>query len=249
MKFFAETITKPYIEESKYRRLCEIGSSFGDNANELLKLADVTLDLIDPCLDTDLRLKYKSDLRVTVHKGTSLEILPTLKGSFDCIFIDGDHNWYTVYHELKAIADNELLRAGGTIFFHDVMFPYERRDMYYQPELIPAEYRQPYAMKGIVQKQSALADENGVNSDLYNATHEGGKRNGVLTAIEDFIKDSDDSYQFFRIKHEYGLGIMLRGNASGVFTKYKRRATYEDLKIKVCDAMGIQQTEKKLSPK
>lgn len=249
MKFFAETITKPYIEESKYRRLCEIGSSFGDNANELLKLADVTLDLIDPCLDADLALKYKSDVRVSVHKGISLEILPTLKGSFDCIFIDGDHNWYTVYHELKAIADNELLRVGGTIFFHDVMFPYGRRDMYYQPEMIPAEYRQPYAMKGIVQKQSALVDENGVNSHLHNATHEGGKRNGVLTAIEDFIKDSDDSYQFFHIKHEYGLGVMLRGNASGVFTKYKRRATYENLKMKIRAAASVRQIVKTLSAK
>jgi len=45
---------------------------------------------------------------------------------------------------------------------------------------------------------------------LWNATHEGGERNGVLTAIEDFLREHKDEYGFFRMRGGYGLGIMYR---------------------------------------
>jgi hypothetical protein len=32
---------------------------------------------------------------------------------------------------------------------HDVLWPYGRRDLYYEPERVPEEFRQPYEMKGI----------------------------------------------------------------------------------------------------
>ena len=70
----------------------------------------------------------------------------------DAALIDGDHNWYTVYHEMKAIA--EVARANGAplpvMILHDVGWPYGRRDLYYAPDTIPEECRQPYAQKGMV---------------------------------------------------------------------------------------------------
>jgi hypothetical protein len=83
-------------------------------------------------------------------KGLSLDELVRQTTPFDCILIDGDHNWYTVYHELKMIEQKHLLSPGGAILLHDVIWPYARRDMYYQPEKIPAEFRHPHAKRGIL---------------------------------------------------------------------------------------------------
>jgi hypothetical protein len=97
-----------------------------------------------------------------------------MTGQFDCIIIDGDHNWYTVYNELKTIAERDLIKTEGTIFFHDVCWPYGRRDMYYQPKQIPKEFTHPHAWQG----------------EFFAAVHEGGERNGVLNALEDFLKEN-----------------------------------------------------------
>lgn len=223
MKFFADGFVKPYIKESGYRRLCEIGASFGENTDKLLEISSTEIDIIDPCIDLRLHEKYAGNKRVRVNKGISLEVLRDISGPFDCILMDGDHNWYTVYNELKTIETRGLLRNGGTIFFHDVGWPYGRRDMYYQPELIPEEFVQPHGKKGLMQGQSELSDASGVNADLYNATHEGGSRNGVLTGIEDFLGENRGKYRFFVVNEEFGLGVLLKTRnpiGNGTFNKY-----------------------------
>ncbi|HLM58687.1 MAG TPA: class I SAM-dependent methyltransferase [Pyrinomonadaceae bacterium] len=254
MIFFADTVVKPYIAASGYRRVCEIGASFGLTTDRLLELDSVSIDIIDPCLDADLREKYEGHERVRVHKGISLKVLQRLSGPFDCILIDGDHNWYTVYNELRTIEERGLLRPGGTIFFHDVSWPYGRRDMYYQPELIPEEFIHPFRREGIVRGQSELSGASPFNSGLCNAVHEGGPRNGVLTAIEDFLNDRREEYKFFHFEEEHGLGVLLRkGGMSGgiTFRKYLLKASYTRLlrrakryyhALKSPPGMRIQQT-------
>jgi hypothetical protein len=144
-----------------------------------------------------------------VIKDISLRALPTLEAQFDAILIDDGHNWYTVYNEVAIIEASLLLATNGAIFFHDVTWPYGRRDMYYQPDLIPPEYRQPFLRSGIVRGCAGLT-EGGSNSDLDNATTEGGPRNGVLTAIEDYIRDTCNMYGLYTLDQEHGLGIMVR---------------------------------------
>jgi hypothetical protein len=82
--------------------------------------------------------------------------------------------------------------------------------MYYQPERIPEAYRQPYKRSGLVCGRSELSDDSPMNRDLANALREGGPRNGVLTAIEDFLRQSSGRYYFRCIELEYGLGMMLK---------------------------------------
>jgi len=232
MIFFADTVVKPYIASSGYRRVCEIGASLGLTTDKLLELDSVSVDIIDPCLDADLCEKYEGQERVRVHKGISLEVLQRLSGPFDCILIDGDHNWYTVYNELRMIEERGLLRRGGTIFFHDVSWPYGRRDMYYRPELIPEEFIHPFRREGIVRGRSELSDSSSFNVDLCNAAHEGGPRNGVLTAVEDFFKERRGEYKFFHFEEEHGLGVLFRteGMLGGsIFRKYLLKATYSRL--------------------
>lgn len=210
MQGFVKSFVIPLLAKRRWTRVCEIGASRGSSTELLTALPSVDLTVVDPCLDCDLSEKFAGNSHVTVKKGISLDVLPELSDTFDCILIDGDHNWYTVFHELSVISDRGLLKLGGMVFFHDVEWPYGRRDMYYQPELIPDEYRHCCAQKGVVEGQSELSDLTGANSRLWNATHEGGARNGVLTAIEDFLCEHKNEYKFFRIREQFGLGIMYR---------------------------------------
>jgi SAM-dependent methyltransferase len=228
MKFFADTVIKPYVLENGYKRFCEIGASFGENTDKLLEIDSVHVTIIDPCLDVNLCEKYRNDSRVEIHKGNSLDVLPNLSKQFDCVLIDGDHNWFTVFNELKLIEEKGLIKRGGTIFLHDVLWPYGRRDMYYQPEIIPSEFKQSYDTKGIVKGQSELSDNSGVNSAHYNALFEGGPKNGVLTAVEDFIK-AHNGYKFFHVEEQFGLGVLLKKKSligSGVFVKWLMKIKY-----------------------
>lgn len=210
MKYFADSVIHPHIASLSYRDFCEIGASYGENTDRLLENPAAQVTVIDPCLDTDLEAKYAGRENVRVRKGLSLEVLPGVTERFDCILIDGDHNWYTVYHELDAIYRGNLLRPGGTIFLHDVGYPYGRRDMYYQPETIPTEFVQPHQQQGIVPGQKLLAEEGGDNAIRHNAVHAGGARNGVLTAVEDFMAAHPGEYWFASLPDQHGLGILFR---------------------------------------
>lgn len=207
---FVKHLVAPLLLKRGWTRVCEIGASYGASTDVLASLPNLALTVVDPCLDCNLEQRYADHPGVTVRKGTSLEILPCLESSFDCILIDGDHNWYTVYNELRVIFERNLLRKGGMVFFHDVDWPYGRQDMYYQPQLIPSEYRHACERKGITRNQLTLSDGNEYNSTYWNATHEGGPKNGVLTAIEDFASEHRDKCRFFHVRGQHGLGVMCR---------------------------------------
>jgi len=211
MKPFVRHFIAPIARRRGWRRICEIGASTGKCTDEMLqRIPELSYTIIDPCFDEDLAAKYAGDRRVTVHKANSLQILPTLTDGFDAILIDGDHNWFTVYNELAQIHERNLLAAGGMAFFHDVQWPYARRDCYYQPETIPAEFRHRYERKGIVRGKSELVESGGANAKYNNAVHEGGPKNGVLTAIEDFVAEHRTDYSLHRVRIQFGLGIMHR---------------------------------------
>lgn len=200
----------PLAKARCWRSLCEIGASKGESTDQLLSLFHLSsLSVIDPCFDADLSEKYAHDARVKVYKGNSLDVLPILNDSFDGILIDGDHNWYTVFNELRLIRDRKLLKRGGMIFFHDVDWPYGRRDMYYQPDTIPCAFRHPYEQQGIQKDVRELQEASSYNSRYFNAEFEGGEKNGVLTAIEDFHHEHPLEYRFCRVRLGNGLGIML----------------------------------------
>jgi hypothetical protein len=213
MRTFVRHYIAPIARWRRWKSVCEIGARTGTSTDVLLKLKTESHTIVDPCIDEDLPAKYSADSRVRVVRCNSLDALAAEGqigpgAAFDGILIDGDHNWYTVFNELRLIHERALLRPGGFVFLHDVDWPYGRRDLYYQPDTIPAEFRHPFAQKGIVRGRSALAESGGWNDFLMNATHEGGPRNGVLTAIEDFLALRPNEYRFFRIRYQWGLGVM-----------------------------------------
>jgi predicted O-methyltransferase YrrM len=212
-----ETTIRQLLLEQKLRRVLEIGVESGVHTRMLLRVLgqlDGHLTSIDPKIGLLLRLRLRGSPRIRMVRAPSLDALPRLAAEgerYDCAIVDGDHNWYTVFHELEALSP--MMNPRAVILLHDVDWPYARRDMYYAPDRIPAEARHPYARRPIVEGQRELAAEGapGKNGNLYNALVEGGPKNGVLTAVEDFLAARPEHRWRLRLVPSFnGLGILER---------------------------------------
>jgi len=212
MHRFWQNLIRPIIVLVQPITIVEIGAFTGLTTVKILDYTtavDGKSIVIDPSPQFDVaayKETYQERFELLEH--LSLNALPLLK-SCDLLLIDGDHNWYTVYHELKQaerIAD--LQGKFPVVILHDTQWPYGRRDMYYIPDSIPDTYRKPHAKKGIVPGKSELTEIGGLNSIVDNALFEGGERNGVLTAIEDFMQETNYSLYFRQAYSNNGLGLI-----------------------------------------
>ena len=73
---------------------------------------------------------------------------------------------------------------------------------------IPDEFRQPYARRGLLPGRRELCETGGLNPHLANALEEGGPRNGVLTALDDFVAEHDGSLRVVLLPLYFGLAIV-----------------------------------------
>jgi hypothetical protein len=182
------------LDAAAPRSVVEVGAYAGDLTRLLLAWAapsGARIVAIDPVPKQPLEDLVTENpdalelVRATSHVGLAEIELP------DVAILDGDHNYFTVAGELRIIAE----RAGDgplpLLLFHDVGWPHARRDAYEAPDAIPEEHRQPMVRGG-----GLFPGEPGIRPGALpmwaSATHEGGPRNGVLTAIEDFIADRED---------------------------------------------------------
>jgi len=202
--------------------IAEIGAEFGGMSQRLADFAAAhggRLYSIDPAPKPEFVEWAKSCAHVRHLPELSLAAIPTLNG-VQAWIVDGDHNYYTVYHELKAIAEaGERQNIPLLAFLHDVSWPSGRRDMYYAPDQIPAEWRQPFSYKGGATLDcSTLIGGTGFRGDgnFAWAIEEGGPRNGVLTAVEDFIAEAGAAGRNLAYAHVpavFGLGILFDADA------------------------------------
>ncbi len=210
---FWDLVVAPVLEAADAHRLVEIGALRGENTVKMLdRLGPGTeLHVIDPVpeFDPDEHERRWAG-QYFFHRDLSLNVIGDL-GAMDAALIDGDHNWYTVYHELKALT--EASRAAGAptplMILHDVLWPYGRRDLYDAPEQIPEEFRQPYAQRGMNPGVTRLVKRGGLNHQLDNALDEGGPRNGVMTALEDWIAEHDRPIRLVVLPIYFGLAIAV----------------------------------------
>jgi len=211
---FWEPVVRPVLEAASPRVVVEVGARVGQTTERLLDLAserDFELHVIDPAtgpgFDPDA-LKGQHGGRFNFHSRMSLDQLPLID-EIDAVILDGDHNWYTVYNELKILRGQvERGRPYPLTFVHDIGWPYGRRDLYYDPDTIPAEHRQPYAKAGITLGNGELSGTEGLNVRLYHATTEGAAHSGVRTAVEDFLSEADLPIRFLVVDGFHGLGIL-----------------------------------------
>jgi hypothetical protein len=213
MYHFWEKVVKPIFIATRPKQIVEIGAAVGENTARILGYCHpmgAQLTVIDPAPQFDIPAWLQTHPNtLTLLQQLSLQALPTIE-EYDVILIDGDHNWYTVYHELLTIEQRAKIRGKlPIILLHDTMWPYARRDMYYLPDTIPADFRHPHACMGMLPGVTGLVPHGGSNYTLYNALNEGGPRNGVLTAIEDFFKQLSLPHFFHNVPAQHGLGIIL----------------------------------------
>ncbi len=210
-RFFASVI-QPALEKIRPSSIVEIGAGAGENTRFLMQLCEAyncTLHSIDPnpSFDPEEWQNLYGD-RFVFYKRNSLDALPDIE-SYDAILIDGDHNWYTVYHELIEI--QKYAQKSGEfplVFIHDVGWPYGRRDMYHDPDSIPEHYRHPHAQKGIIPSEPGLVEVGGIETGAWNAEREGTIQNGVKTAVEDFLRSTQIPLSYFEVNGMFGLGII-----------------------------------------
>lgn len=210
---FWEAIVEPALAVVAPRCVVEIGALRGDTTELLLARlrADAELHVIDPDPRFDPSAHERRFAgRYVFHRAASLDVLDSLPPT-DLALIDGDHNWYTVLHELEALRAraDAAARPAPLCLLHDVSWPYGRRDGYYAPERVPAAFRQPCARLGLARGNPGLVPEGGLNAHVWNAREEGGPRNGVLTAIEDFVHAHPGRFDVVVVDAFVGLGIVV----------------------------------------
>ncbi|WP_010546151.1 class I SAM-dependent methyltransferase [Sphingomonas elodea] len=201
------------------RNLAEVGAEFGGTSQHLAAYARVTggtLTSIDPEPKQEFLDWVGQTPEVRHIPLPSLEAMPQL-AEVDAWVIDGDHNYYTVLNELR-IAARLAQRDGRPLlaFLHDVSWPTGRRDMYYAPDRIPPEHRHAHSPdRGCTLGQSELLPPgHGFRGEGFFsfALHEGGPRNGVLTAVEDFLDEGRAAgmqLAFANVPAVFGLGILF----------------------------------------
>jgi hypothetical protein len=206
---FWSKVIRPILTAANPEVVVEVGAGAGAHTRRLAKFCgshQIALHVIDPAPGFD-----PSELgdEIVFHKRLSLDALPEV-GPVDIALIDGDHNWYTVNHELKLLQRMSQSEGRPTplAICHDVCWPYGRRDLYYDPETIPVEYRHRWERAGVMPGRSGLQADRGLNPNLANATDEGGPRNGVMTAIEDFVETANEAFEVTVLPVLHGLAVV-----------------------------------------
>jgi methyltransferase family protein len=183
----AAEIVLPFLDAAGARSVVEVGAYAGDLTRELLDWAAASgarVAAIDPTPADELVELAAARADLELVREPSHEALGRIAVA-DAYVIDGDHNYYTVSEELRLI-DEAAKLTGPLLILHDVRWPHARRDTYYAPERIPDEHRQP-----MVEGAGVLPWDDGISGYgipyKWAAAREGGPRNGVLTAVEDFV--------------------------------------------------------------
>jgi hypothetical protein len=197
----------PCLDAATPRTVIEVGAYAGDVTRILLEWAQsagARVLSIDPNPQDALVELSEASLQLDLVRETSHSALPALPAA-DAYVIDGDHNYYTVREELRLIAGCGD-RVVPLLLCHDVCWPHARRDSYYTPEQIPSEHRQPIA-EGCYLYPGVTGTHDGGLIYHYAAREEGGPRNGVLTAVEDFLEGRDE-LRFALVPAFFGLGVI-----------------------------------------
>jgi hypothetical protein len=201
------------LDVAQARSVVEVGAYAGDLTRFLLDWAvpsGARVLAIDPSPQKELVALSQARSELSLVQAMSSEALQEMPRA-DAYVIDGDHNYYTVSEELRLIVETSSEGRLPLLIFHDVAWPHARRDDYFAPELIPADYRQPTIEGGGLFPGISEPRAGGLPYK-WPAASEGGARNGVLTAVEDFVERLN-GLRLAIIPSFFGLGIVWHENA------------------------------------
>jgi Methyltransferase domain len=206
----------PCIDATGAKSVAEVGAYAGDLTRLLVDWAAASggkVLAIDPSPRPALVALDEERQELELVCRTSVEALPRIELP-DVVIIDGDHNYWTVSEELRLIAERASGAGTPLLMFHDVSWPHAFRDDYFDIGLIPDEYRQPVAgpdrSRGLYPGDLGL--RRGGLTYPRSAVSEGGERNGVRTAVEDFVS-SHHGLRFARVPAFFGFGVVWHKDA------------------------------------
>jgi hypothetical protein len=199
------------------RSVVEIGSETGRATRELhafLSERGGELFCVEPEPTLEIAELDASEEGFHLVPGRSPEALREL-GHHDAWVIDGDHNYWTVSRELEHVdrAAREAERP-ALVLLHDVSWPCARRDQYYAPDALPAGAVHPHSfdLGRVPGREEALDGGFRGRGAFAVALREGGPRNGVLTAVEDFLEGRDE-LRFAHIPAIFGVAVVYARDA------------------------------------
>ena len=205
----------PCLDAAGVRSIVEVGAFAGDLTEVLVEWAQLSgtrVAAIDPSPQPGLVRLAEERPELELIRETSLAALPELPELPDAIVIDGDHNFWTVREELRLIGERAPGAELPLLLFHDVCWPHGRRDDYFDAGQIPEDYRVPPigSRGGIVPGEPGIAA--GGLPYPRSAEREGGTRNGVLTAIEDFVAGRE-RLRLVVVPVFFGFGVVWHEDA------------------------------------
>ena len=203
----------PCLDAAGVRSVVEVGAYAGDLTRLLVERAAAGgghVQAIDPEPRWVLVELAERSPELELIRATSHEALRHIAPP-DAAIIDGDHNYFTVREELRLIAEKAPGADLPLLIFHDVAWPHARRDDYYDPSLAPEEHRHPIQEGGGLFPGVPGTRPGGLPF-RYAASREGGPRNGVLTAVEDFV-DERGGLTLVVVPAFFGLGVVWHEDA------------------------------------
>jgi hypothetical protein len=205
------------LEAAEARTIVEIGSEEGEATRALAEFVadrggEVWCVEPEPTMEVERLDRERENFHLVVGRSPSaLEGI----GPCDAWIIDGDHNYWTVARELEH-GDATARDAGrpALILLHDVAWPCARRDQYYAPDALPDEAVHPhsYDLGRVRDNDEAVRGGFRGGGSYAIALHAGGPRNGVLTAVEDFLEGRAD-LRYAHVPVIFGLGVIYSAEA------------------------------------
>ncbi|MDQ3644831.1 MAG: class I SAM-dependent methyltransferase [Actinomycetota bacterium] len=205
------------LDAAGARTVLEIGSESGGFTRELLRFAGTRggeVWCVEPYPTIELEQLGADGVGLHLIAGRSPEALEGIEPC-DAYIIDGDHNYWTVSRELEhALGDRDPALA-PLVVLHDVSWPCGRRDQYYAPDALPPGAVHPHSWD----QGSLPGEENAIRGGLRGngsfaiALKEGGERNGVRTAVEDFVAERKH-LRFAHVPSIFGVAFVYPESAA-----------------------------------
>jgi hypothetical protein len=186
----------------------EVGVESGQVSSIYTELGASRVYCVDPFPTAGLRRTMADNDALQLVEKASPGVLADVPVA-DLYVLDGDHNYAVVKREVDWILANA---PDAVIVLHDLLWPWSRRDLYYQPSPLAAEDIHPSSADGPTVWHDGLTPAGFVGRGAFtSAVAAGGKRNGVLTAVEDAISEvGDDSWLFALVPAVFGMGVVFR---------------------------------------
>ena len=152
------------LEQAKPKRILEIGTAIGYSAirfSEYLQNDGIidTIERDEERANEAIKIIKELNLEEQIHVfiGDALEILPTMKGPYDIVFIDAAKGKYPIFLEqaLRMLENNGIIIADNVLYKGYVMSDYNK-------------HKQRTAVRGLREFLKKLEENKNLQTEILN---------------------------------------------------------------------------------